>query len=260
MDDTEVGTTVAHAIADGKAMADDGQAYDSAQDAVDAATNWVWLPPNTTFNERIVINKENLTLKGSGYTTVVDGGNKQTITVEEDNLTIKNLRLNNDGSVNDGNIIINFNGNNNGTVSNCYCTESDWFFVRGVSNAKNISVVNNYIGGERGVDFDDAQQCLISGNIFQVNGSGVFMGGASDDNIMSYNIFDNPGDRALFNDGADNIFIGNRVISAGDDGFLIRNGPDVIVANNRISDSAAQDIDNTANGTLLDSNLTGGAN
>lgn len=91
--DSAPATGVSAAISEGTVYADDGNVYDTAQAAQDAATDYIQLGPGTfsTFN----VNTAGLTVQGSGRGTLVDGGSGRAITVGADNVTISNLAAQN---------------------------------------------------------------------------------------------------------------------------------------------------------------------
>jgi len=255
MDDTEVGTTVAHAIAEGLAMSDDGNAYSSAQDAIDAAQNWVWLPPNTTFNENLVIDQSDFMLKGSGYTTVIDGGTSgRAIESNGNNNSIKNLRAETDSNNGNNDAITTFGYST--TVADCNIPNAN---RRGVEvNGTDSIVTRCYFGS--GIANNACVLQAVRGRIVNCIADGCEYGISTnvDDSIIAHNIILNVNQDGI-TDGNDAIIIGNRVHNSGNYGIAIFDN-DVICANNRVSNSGNTDIQNSGSGTVLDSNLTGGAN
>jgi len=260
MDDTTVGTTVAHAIADGKAMADDGDAYESAQDAVDAAQNWVWLPPNTTFNEAVDINTADFHIRGSGYTTVVEpqsGSEDDAFNIQANNVTLQNLRArtNADGS-GEKSTRLSANG---GVVSGCWLEGSgSMAYLSGGTDNKVINCVG-YSNNDNAirVTSSPAPYSVIGNIITDADNRGIEADGQ--DGIVAYNIVLGTGNNGIFTTGSDIICIGNRVHNITGNGIDSGFGADVIIANNRISNSSDSDLQFRNNG-VNDSNLTGGAN
>jgi len=78
-----------------KALADDGNVYDTIQAAVDAASSWVRVGPGT-FSESVSISSANLTLVGSGRDTLVsetDSTSDNGISSGSDGVVVKNIAV-----------------------------------------------------------------------------------------------------------------------------------------------------------------------
>lgn len=260
MDDTEVGTTVAHAIAEGLAMSDDGNAYASAQDAVDAAQNWVWLPPNTTFNESVTISTADLSLKGSGYTTLIDGGSQSDgIVINATDITISNLSVRADSGSGNRAIIGGDDGGDRAKISSVSVRQSGGDAIRAVSEnttrSQEWTVTNCIIEDADSDGIIVRNNCIVTNNIvLQCGNNAIWL---NNDGIIAHNICLNSSAAGVKGNNHDNILIGNRVHNCGEGATV--GGSDNIVANNRLSDNG-NDIQDSGTGTVLDSNLTGSAN
>jgi pectin methylesterase-like acyl-CoA thioesterase len=82
-------------LLDNKALADDGNVYDTIQGAVDAASSWVRVGPGT-FSESVSISSANLTLVGSGRDTLVsetDSTSDNAILSDSDGVVVKNIAV-----------------------------------------------------------------------------------------------------------------------------------------------------------------------
>jgi hypothetical protein len=225
----------------------------------------VFVPPGT-FNERVDITTEGLTLQGSGYSTLIDGGTSpddHPVDMLDDNITVKNFRAKNDsnGSTDSGTAtpaVIKAGGVKNPTAINITITESDRDGIRfeGVDNPVTIGCTirgtidrngfHNF--GTNGI----IANCIVDGP----SSVGI---DAANNTIVTNNVVSNCSLVGINSNDRNSIVIGNRVINSGNNGIQFT-GIDNIIANNRISGSTTADIDDTGTGTLLDGNLTGPSN
>jgi len=246
------------ALKEGKPMADDGRTYDTIQQAERAANGWVFVPPGT-FNESVSIDTEGLTLRGSGYNTLIDGGSGIAIENSDgvDGVTVKNICAQTDAS-GGGNTIV----SRGATVMNTTVRSSGDTGISAL--ADNPVVINNTV--RNCSNFSIRPESSGSGGIFVGNNlSGAGRGGIDgfkhNNPIVANNITANDGTYGLdINNCNSSICVGNRVISAGDVGIRLKGSTDCIVANNRVSDSVNTDIEDNGTNTLLDGNLTGASN
>lgn len=248
-------------LKEGKPMADDGRVYDTVQQAERSASSWVFVPPGT-YNENLVVTTDGLTLRGSGYNTLIDGNNGTAVNINADNVSVSSLSLQNST-----NIVV------------CTATSTSGTFLENVTVRTtpdyaiivdaDATVVNCTVdeAGTNSSNFARAfdtrgENCILNGCKFLASDSANAANNASDtagNNIVANCIFRNPGGNAMQTNGGNQIIIGNRVIGSGATGIFITND-NCIVANNRVSDSANTDIGDNATGTLLDGNLTGASN
>lgn len=247
-----IGGLLTTALNDGEVLADDGYVYSTVQAAQDAASSWIFVGPGV-FNENVTVSN-GMTIMGSGYSTLIDGGVGKAIdATSQKNVTVSNLRAQTDPA--DGSNAISIG--RYGTGSNLTVSESG---ANGIY-IQTESVVSNSI-----VETSSAAGFLVSGSdsskaigcTSKNAGEEAFNIGA-DDAIVSSCIALSPSTRGISCGYNDCIFIGNRIHNAGGDGIIVW-GNDNILANNRISNSTDQDIDDNGTGTVLDSNLTGSAN
>lgn len=225
----------ADAVVDGKALADDGNLYDSVDSAVSAASSWVKVGPGY-FNESVTIGTAGLTLSGSGWSTVIfevvanannvtlrdfesSGGGYTRVEITGDNGLIENVKLN---SVQQS---LKTNSSVGTVIYNCVTDTSV------TPGRKGVIVGNKVDGAEVTVDGDDV--VIANNKIVNSDGRGI------SDNYYS-----------------DGIYIANRIDNSNDEGILL-NGHDNLVANNRITNSGAAHINDNGTGTLLDDNQTG---
>lgn len=246
--------TLSNCLKEGKPLADTGELYSTIQDAENAASSWVFVPPGT-FNETLTITTPNLTVVGAGSNSEIT--DSPGIDLQASGVTIRSLRVD-PGSTNNGITDINSSGLSNLLLKSVRFGPDANEYIELINTSK-VRVVNCHTTGvtsSSGVRSDDAQH-QFHANIFtgendiKVNSS---------ESVYSCNIVE--GDYACFDhqSGDDSVFIGNRMYSGSNKGIQIRSGVnDDIVANNRISDSGAN-IDDRGTGTITDGNLTGSAN
>jgi parallel beta-helix repeat protein len=244
------------ALKEGKPVADDGRTHDTIQAAERAASGWVFIPPGT-FNESVEITTEGLTLRGSGYNTLIDSSPSTTIIVSARNVTLQNFRATNtNDDISGSNNRVGLSGEGC-TVLNVYIeTSGDIGFAIGSDNCIVINCTVTDSDGE-GIYTYNGEGCIFSGNIVKNSGNDSIKA-IEPDTIIANNVVTESSSYSIQVQG-NSIVIGNRVINSDDYGMRIR-GDDNIVANNRISDSSNGGIRNQGTNTLLDGNLTGASN
>jgi len=267
MDSLEVGSNspiggmFTSAIASGKALADDGELYDSVQTAVDNATGIVFVGEGT-FNESVTISTQGLTLQGSGNSTVIDSNGQgigTSIRLDASNVTLSNFKI--EAGIRDGirtesaisgisirNITVTDWGDDNAAIDLIDTTvATDCIISNCLVDGGTVNTARAIRGGKRSI----VTGCQV---VNMNNYDGIT---ARSDSIVANCIVDVVG-RYGIAISDDSIAIGNRVLNAGDAG--INTGSlDGIVANNRVSDSGNTDLslDST---TTNDDNKTGSAN
>jgi len=251
---------LAESVSVGEALADDGNTYSSVQDAVNAASGWVFVGPGT-FNETVSISTNGMTVEGVGDDTVIDSTGVTYGVEPTDNTTIRNVKFIGERGVN--------LSSSNTTIEDCLFENLSSLPVSASSTAtpRTGNVVTNcrMINCGSRIEYQDVEKSVISNNI--IVGSGSFgikvvgVGSSADDNIIANNVIKDSTDSGMRQEGQDTIIIGNRVINAGDIGINNTFGADnSIIANNRVSDSTNSDIADGSSGTVLDGNLTGASN
>lgn len=250
-------------MASGKALADDGKAYDSVQDAENAASSFVLVGPGT-FSESVTIDTAGLTLAGAGYDTLIDGGTTGTaITIDATDVSVLNLSVQTTAGA--GNSFVGIGSGasaNSGKLVNVTVRDSDSHGINPTDGDYwRISNCTVESADGKGIDTDGPENTVISHCIVQsgVSDDGILTRG--DDSIVANCIVVGVADDGIYLLNNDNIGIGNRIHNAGATGFDIGpNSTDSICANNRISDSGGSDINNQGSGTVLDDNQTGASN
>jgi len=255
----------ADVLSNGEVLADNGEIYASVQDAVNAASGFVFVGPGT-FNENVTIDTAGLTLLGSGRATVISGPDTGTdvVTVSSSNVTIRNLAVRSTaGAGNNTNCVSSQSGANH-TFENIDILESD---DRGFNLfADDISVINCTI-----TNTDDFGLVVGSGQVNLIVNSCIFdtCGGddangslsvTSDDSVVSNNIIRDSLSNGIRLDGNDNTVGANRIINSQGGNGIATNGNDNVIYNNRISDSSIADLGQFGSGNTYDSNLTGASN
>jgi len=242
------------ALREGKPVADDGRTHDTIQEAERAASSFVFVPPGT-FNENVSIDTEGLTLRGSGYNTLIDGGARgNAIDWNEDNGLLTNISVSTTNNSNDNNNAVLMLAND-GTIKNTAIRSADSGGISGNGDTTivNCTVDNSFKAGIRGAGIAVGNKISNSGTVAGIR--------ANDDSVIANNVVTGAitdGIGAIFGDN--NIMIGNRIINSSNNGITVFNAENNIIANNRISDSVGLDIDNQGTGTLLDGNVTGASN
>lgn len=243
-----VGGKFAETVSEGKALADDGDVYDSIQNAVDAASSWVKVGPGT-FNESITISTAGLTLTGSGDRTIITGGG-DAISVQQPDATVSELRSECSGTAvivdADSVDVLSISGQSNGTGQgvdisdtrlNCRVIDCEFDNYSNGINPRQVceslilahNTITNSVDGGINSGADDA---IIVGNVIRdVGGDGINVG--NNDSLAGYNI--------VYNIGSDAIKVA---------------GTDCIVFNNRLFNYSGSAVLDNGTNTQLDANLT----
>lgn len=254
-DESIVPRGLAESVAEGKALADDGEMYDTVQAAVDAASGWVFVGPGT-FNESVSITTDGLAVKGCGYDSLIDGGTSgDAILVDAADVIIQNISCRTDSGQTD-----NYNGVQ-GTTAASGCTVDNVNVIETAKQGVEIPAPDAIVANchlettsdsSNGIRLGDGaiiRSCLIDNFSNGTNNNG-------DDIIIAGNIITDCSNRGMLVDG-DNYTVGqNRVINSGSDGIAAQ-GDNNIIYNNRVSGSGGDDISDTGTGNVLDDNLTG---
>jgi parallel beta-helix repeat protein len=247
-------------VLQGKALADDGNIYDSVQTAVDNASGYVFIGPGT-FNESVTVSTDGMMIEGSGYDTLIDGGTSgDAVRVEADDIIVSDIAVRT--NPNSGNSYKGVYSNaNNLKFDSIIVTDSD---STGMDiNGSDIVISNCTIesSDHDGINYQGSGPNAIIYNC-RIE-SGVVNKGiqcySSDDVIVSNCVVIGTGNAGI-ETRFDSITIGNRVHNVSDSGIEVASGDDSIVANNRVSDSTSSDIRDSDGTSLLDDNLTGSAN
>lgn len=275
MDSLEMGgnnpiyTFLSSVMASGKALADDGKAYDSVSEAEANASSFVLVGPGRFASDfPVKITTSGLTLMGCGYDTHLDGSdvNKVPIDIQAANVTVKSLSVTGGtagaGNADDGIIASSGNGGTKSTIQNVTVRDADRIGIY-LLNGTDHSVVSSRVessdstGIQTYCDRTIIQNCLVSESVKHI-GISVNEG---HDCIVSNCIIIGVGDAGIFNgnNGADALIGGNRIHNTGQEGMLLR-GNDITVFNNRVSDSGGVDIETSSANGVFDDNKTGASN
>jgi hypothetical protein len=250
-----VTTSVSQAFKNGKVIADDGNAFDTVQGAVDASNSIVKIPPET-FNESVTVNTDGLTIIGSGENSIIDGGSNNGITVESAYVRLQNLHARKDNE--DGNKhAINGDSSTDLVIKNCKASG-------GHRAIRSISVGTKIIGCKIRNAYSYAisagDESIIVGN--DVEGSpadthGIQLPGSVSDCIVANNVVKGYNRNIRLStggaDSADNVIYGNRCINGGSFGIEIGAGTDNLVINNRTDNTVADG----GSGNIVRDNITG---
>jgi hypothetical protein len=254
---------LANALRERKPLADTGELYDSVQEAENAASAFVFVPPGT-FNESVTIDTVGLTLLGSGRATLIDGGTiNHAIVVDSANVTIDSLSVKTSpGSGNAYSGIRSGAGADSATIKNVTVRYSDGVGIDFRDGTDN-SYLNCTVESSDGASLQaTAERTTCSGCIVESSGETGIKFSLADDSVIANNIVKSCADDGILVNGNDMVVGSNRVINSANDGIVTgTSSADSIIYNNRISDSGGSDINDTdGTTTTLDGNLTGASN
>lgn len=267
----------------GKVRADGQELFPTIQGALDNAQDTVTIGPGT-FKESLTVSTAELSIRGSGLGTIVDGTeNGHPFTLTANNITLENLSLNVDSNTTayncvtlddtgDQSVIRNvafrntsqygvyFDSGDYVRVESCAFWDGDDDYLRGGGNGDYVSINNcHFYGG-------DAEAIQIPGHTAHIN-SCLIRGPAGDgirvqeptSRVINTTIENAGGDNGILigTDGHDTIITGNTIINTTGDGIWT-GATNTIITNNRVAGSGGTDID-TASGTTpkTDNNITG---
>jgi hypothetical protein len=249
--------TLSNCLKEGKPLADTGDLYSTIQDAENAASSWVFVPPGT-FNESVSIDTAGLTIAGAGYDTLIDGGTtNHAVEVTANDVTVTDLSVKTTaGSGNTYNGVQISSGGCN--VVSVVVRDSDHRGIRVSTNCKVINCRIESTDSDGIYSGNRSENPIYAHNVIRnCGGYGIHV--VAVDAIVACNIINDPNSLGIFDNRHDEIYIGNRIINASDHGIYTK-GADNIIANNRVSDSTNSDLSDEGSGTLLDANLTGASN
>lgn len=255
-----VDSSIASVLSEGEVLADDGEQYASIQDAVDASDGWTFVGPGTYY-ENVTIDKDDFTLKGAGYDTLIDGGTTgNSISIISENVVVTDLsvRTSPDSGKFIHGIFDNRNNAKGATIKNVTVRDSSGSGIR-LFNSTDVIITNCKIETAENLGILTSTRGIVSNCkvLGTRNSVGIYI--VDDDAIIVNNLIKSVAGNSIRSGGNDQIVGGNRIINSGEDGIIIQKS-DSIVFNNRISDSVNQDINDNGTGTVTDGNLTGSAN
>lgn len=261
---TDVGTDLvggkfAETVSEGKALADDGNVYDSIQAAENAASSWVKVGPGE-FNESISIDTTGLHLSGSGKRSKIlpySSGGAISVQLGADSVTISNLSVRSF----DGSNVITTDASDTviDTVYGIDGSGTPGDFFRANTDAASPKAFNCVVDGSQ---YDtglvtNASQSIFANNILVNCNRGIAAN--TGDNIWVANIVDatrgSQGIQLTGSGDGDNLIGFNSISDAATNGIEV-DGADNIVFNNRVRNSGSSNIADNATNTVLDANLT----
>jgi hypothetical protein len=256
-------TDFADALA-GKALADDGNIYSSPSTALDNASSWIFIGPGT-FNDQLDISTGGMTVIGSGYNTLLDGGTTdEAVYIRSgEDITVRNLsvKTTSGGGTGLSAVGTSNSGTSGARIENVAVRESDdhGLTLGPYSHVRNVTVeAADGNGIDAGTEAAVISNCVVQSG---VQANGIDTSASADNSIIAGNSVIQVTSNGIFVEGADSVIIGNRVHGVGAGGIDLR-GTDQIAANNRVSDSGSgTDIEtSSATNPILDDNLTGASN
>jgi hypothetical protein len=247
-------------VAEGKAMADNGEVYDSVQPAVDAASSFVRIGPGR-FEEQVSINTAGLTVSGSGDNTIISQTGRNTIHVNAPDVTMTNFSVFN--GIIDGLSHFAINANDSSadrcTIRDVTIRKSDSIAINPYdgSSMRNEWIMDSIRVVENGLPDTDSQAIFVSNRGIFTNSIIEFSGGIAVDNNNGSIVVGNhilSGTRGgIYANQPDTVIGYNRIKNISDFGLLIRSA-DNVVFNNRVS-NCQPNIQNESSSSVFDGNL-----
>lgn len=244
-----VGGKFAETVSEGKALADDGNVYDTIQEAENAASSWVKVGPGD-FRESVTIDTAGLTLEGSGERSKINGGQNSSVNVNSSDVTVRDISAT--GSKN-GSIAL-FSDSFATSFINCSVTGANGGIQAQGDEAivANCRVEDTGGNGIRASTNSITYNCTVKGAAN--TGWLVYAGGNGDNAIIANCVVTDSGNEGITYFTNDGIVIANRVDGSASNG-INAGGNDIIIANNRVSNSGGDDVFDDGTGNVLDANL-----
>lgn len=246
-----VGGKFAETVSEGKALADDGNVYNTIQRAVDNAQSWVKVGPGTHSSSTINVREPELSIIGSGKgrTTLKDG-----IIVESENVTISDLKIDDSKYIGVGDekslIEVNDNGCSIHSVIADYRNIDT--YITFLISAGDFLMTNCRFKGESNrsafsVRGDESLPRIIVGNIIEEEGENAILGygGNGNNTVLCNNQLDH-----IFSDASDCIVSGNIFTDRSDRAMFFRSGSDNIIVKNIVHGRAIE----TQNNAVVNAN------
>jgi len=252
-----VTTSVSQAFKNGKVIADDGNAFDTVQGAVDAANSIVKIPPET-FNESVSVNTAGLTILGSGYDThIYPSGDSLPIFCQANNVTVSNLSAQTDVNSKYEPFRI---GADNITFDSLTARHGGGggFKSAASQNYKDILFNNCHVGSadSYGIAFGAVNSVCINCTVNNCEDGGISNG---ENTVIANNIVRNTNGNGMYIGRSDSTVYGNRIHNSSDRG-IYANTTDSVIVNNRVSGSTNSSIQNIESNTIVRDNKTSAAN
>lgn len=275
-------------LADGKVLADDGNVYDTVQEAENNATDWVLVGP-ATFNENVTVDTAGLTIQGFGRGSHISGdGSSPAIDVQAANVTIRDLSVTGGtaggGDTLTGIVATSGNGGDSITVKNVWIRDTDNIgidfragndhLVSGCvieaadDNAIRTGVARVTIEGcriETNVSLDAivilGADCIISDCVINGAGSeGINLGaGSSGSTVSSCRIISPGGNGITISSGEGEIIVKGCVISGATGDGINDGGDDNIINSNRITGAGDDGIVISGTDQIVSDNRVSGS-
>lgn len=243
-------------------LADDGKRYSTIQEAENAATSWIKIPPGT-FSENVTIDTAGLVVMGAGDSTIIDGGTTgSAIIASADGVEVKDVSLQTTGGGGTGNDALFVSGADFKGINITILDSDDDGIV--LSNTatdahfENIDIVAcddiGFINSTSSVRTTVIGMKLRTG----ISDQGIVLVG--DDGYVGDVQAFSTGGATIDLRGNDCVANGGRISGSGDIGIRMT-GTDQLASDFRVSGSATSDLDSTGATTpTTDSIVTGAAN
>ena len=216
------------------------------------------LTDNITSNaDGIVIERDNVTLDGAGYTVTGSGSGNGTTLTDRSNVTIRNMTITNFGfgiwlssssnntlsgndvTTNEGNGIW-LNSSSNNSMSGNNITANSYYGIWLYSSSNNNSISeNNLASNYYGIDIDSSSDNGISGNNIVNDYYGIWLESSSNNGISGNNITANNVDGMWVDSSSNNNSIsGNNITANGDCGIWVDSSSNNGISGNNITNNS----------------------
>ena len=253
----------ASAPAAGLVYSDDGNYYETIQEALNNATGFVYVGSGS-YSENVTVTTQNMTIEGSGRGTEVDGGSTgPAFIIDAEDVSVKDLNADSDTASAQNAITITENGSD-ALVKNVEGIEAGDIGIFGDADADRCVVIQCRVqnSDNKAIDLagDDCrvESCYVTG----AADDGIRIQGPNSAVVHCYslqhgndgieiegngsrcvgNTVEGIGDVGILLQGDDSVCNSNTVENSGDDGIRVQGTDDVIVGN-RVGGSTNQDID-----------------
>ena len=232
------------------------------------------LTDNITSNaDGIVIERDNVTLDGAGYTVTGSGSGNGTTLTDRSNVTIRNMTIKNFGfgiwlssssnnSMSGNNLTANsyygvwlISSSNNSISGNDMTNNIDGILLWSSSNNNTISE-NNLASNYYGIDIDSSSNNSIRGNNIVNDYYGIWLESSSNNGINGNNVTANNVDGMWIDSSSDNGISGNNVTANNDCGIWVSSSSSNSISGNDITNSSVGiSLDSSSSNSISGNNI-----
>lgn len=203
---------------------------DAINDANDGDTVFVY-DDSSPYYENVLVDKSINLIGENRDTTVIDGEDKNAVSILADSATVTGFTVRNKGLAETSGIVIKSNGNmvSANNIINC---DHGFFLYRSSNNI----ISNNLISSNsRGIYLLSSNNNTLFKNIISLNGVCIWLYSSNNNTISNNKIYSSYGDGIKFGNSSNNIISGNNISENHWDGIRFFSSNTNTISDNNIS-------------------------